>query len=189
MTARSRSIGHAAVCVAALALALPTAAPAAPRPRFGISAGVLVPTVLSVDGETPVTEPGFLVVITFDAARREWLDAGLFLHTGSFTAERRDEQVNLFELGLAAHWVRPLDGKTTLRVGGGFGYRRLFADTPRYDATDGLAVNADATLSLRLATRLLGEVRLGALSQPWGRSQAGTVWFAPMPYLTLGAVF
>ncbi len=185
---RKRSIAGRALGVVALVLGV-AATGAEAKPRFGLGVGVLVPTLVMVDDAQPEASPGPLLVMSFDAEIATEADAGLFLHVASFGAETRAEQVNLFDVGLAAHWIALRDARTTLRLGGGLGYRRLFADAARYDATQGIAVDLDATLGHRVVARLVLEVRVGATAQPWGRNAQATVILAPMPYFTVGAVF
>ncbi len=163
--------------------------PAEAKTRVGLAAGLMVPVELRVDGDSPETTPGPLLVVSFDDLIRPDLDLGIFLHVGSLTAGERDEQINLVEFGGAAHWLRPLRSGATLRLGGGVGYRRLFADVTRYDRVAGLAVNADVEYSRTLFEGLVGQIEVGGLSQPWGSNGDSTVAWFPMPYLTVGAVF
>ena len=155
--------------------------------RFGLAGGLVVPLDLRVDDRQPDAEPGPLLVVSFDQRVLEDLDVGFFLHVGSITAEVRDEQVNLFALGVAAHHVLPSE-IGLLRFGGGVGYRRLFADASTYDRVHGLAINADAELSKEIAPRLVGQVEVGLLSQPWGSNGASRVSWLPIPYVTIGVV-
>ena len=175
----------------ALALIAALASPAlAQGARFGIGAGVVVPLEVRVDGRRPTVAPGPVLLVSVDRALHPALDVGAWLNVASITAEARDEQVNLFGVGLAAHYARPtptLGG--VLRLGGGVGYRQLFADASGYDRVRGLALNADVELSGRLAPGLLGFVEVGALSQPLGENREASVTFLPMPYLVVGALF
>ena len=172
-----------------VACALLAAAPAsAGDTRFGLAAGLLVPVDLRVDDREPEADPGPLLMITFDQRVDPSVDVGFFITAGSITAETRDEQVNLIELGVGAHYVRPLAGGV-LRLGGGLGYRRLFADASLYDRVIGLAVDADAEYSHALGGGLVGQLEVGVLSQPWGGNGTNTVVWAPIPYATIGAVF
>ncbi len=158
--------------------------------RFGLAAGLVVPIDLRVDGEHSETEPGPLLLVSFDHQVHESVDAGFFITAGSITAEARgEEQVNLIEIGVAAHYRWPLEAGGLLRLGGGAGYRRLFADANPYDRVQGVAINADAEYSRPLGDDLVGQIELGLLSQPWGGNRGSTVVWAPIPYLTVGAVF
>lgn len=175
--------------VPALALIVATSAGAAEN-RFGLAAGLVVPVYLQVDDDRVDTAPGPLVAATFDWRMAPEWDLGVFLHVASITAgNERDEQVNAFEAGGAAHYVLTLDRGGVLRFGGGVGYRRLFADEARFDRVQGLAANADAELSYPLAPGFVGQIELGVLSQPYGSNGDFVVMWAPMPYLLLGAVF
>ncbi len=175
--------------VLALLVALPALAQPVDALRVGLGAGLLVPVDLQVEDRRPHVEPGPLVSITFDSTLGDGFDAGLFVHAGSFTAESREEQVNLFELGAALHYDLGVLQKGSLRVGGGLGYRRLFADIGAYDRVQGIALNVDGELTRPLPGGLVGMVAVGALSQPWGANGKGSVRWLPMPCLLIGAVF
>lgn len=174
----------------ALLLACLCAAPAAAREnRVGVVAGVLAPTRLHVDGHAAEVEPGVVFVFRFERAFAETLDLGAFLQVGSMTAERRDEQVNFFALGLSAHWVSPLPFGGVLRLGGGAGYRQLYADAGRYDRVRGIAVDGEAILSYELAPGFTGVAEAGLLTQPLGSNGRHEVTWLPFPYLAIGAEF
>lgn len=172
------------------ALLIAVGADAAPRNRFGLAAGVAVPTYAQVDDDPLTGQPGPVVLATFDWALDTVWDAGAFLDVTSITLDDdgREEQVNAFSFGASVHYRLPLSFGL-LRLGGGLGYRRLFADEPRYDAVHGVALNVDAELSRNIASGLTGLIELGILSQPFGGNGSGTLYWAPVPYVALGAVF
>lgn len=157
--------------------------------RFGVAAGLLVPTSFEVDGQSPPTDPGPLVTFTFDREVHPRVDLGLFLVGGGFVAGEREHLVNLFEFGFAAHLRQPLGDRALMRIGAGVGYRRLFADLARYDRVQGLALDGDVELSYPILPRLIGQLKLGVLSQPVGGNDVGEVYWTPIPYLAIGAVF
>jgi hypothetical protein len=173
--------------LALVLLAIATGAEARPG-RFGAEAGVFVPVQLRVDGHSRNAAPGPVVVFRLDRPFSDAFDLGGVLDVGGFTADRGDEQVNFFTLGVALHWVAPLE-IGTLRVGGGVGYRRLFADARRYDRVNGIALDADVALSHPIAANFTGQVEVGVITQPWGSNGDHRVALLPSPYLAIGAEF
>lgn len=175
-----------------LAATLVSVAPpslAAERGRFALAGGFVVPTVLYSDGQREDSEPGPLLLITYDHPYWDRLELGGFLHVAGFTADGGREPVNLFSLGAAAHVVTPFGERGELRLGAGLGYRRLFASVQRFDAVHGIAVNLDAELAYPLAPNFTGLVEIGALAQPIGSNGDHEVSFLPFPYLALGMAF
>lgn len=158
--------------------------------RFMLAAGLLVPTVVQVDGEMLGAAPGPLVLISFDrpVGGDTPLDWGGFLDVGSFSAGDSDEQVNLMQLGASLHWRRPDTWGGLLRLGGRVGYRQLYADARGFDAVRGVAVDLSAQFVKMLSMNLLGQIELGVLAQPFGGNEYGLVYFGPFPYLALGVV-
>ena len=156
--------------------------------RFALGVGFVVPTLLSVDGETSTAEPGPLVLISFDRAVSESLDAGGFLDVGSFSAEDSDEQVNLMQIGGLLYWRRADTWGGLLRLGGRLGYRQLFADARGYDAVRGIAADLVAQWIGQVSRNLTGSLELGVLTEPFGANEHGTVFFGPFPYLALGVI-
>ena len=156
--------------------------------RFGVAAGLMVPLELRVGDERPKTEPGPLISFTFDRIIDPLLDVGVFIHGGGFAAGERDELVNLFEFGVAGHYRLDFGEVSTLRLGGGIGYRRLFSDVTSYDRVHGLGIDADVEYSHILVPGVIGQVRFGVLSQPLGSNGDSSVAWVPIPYLTIGVV-
>lgn len=156
--------------------------------RFALAGGLLVPTLLSVDGETSAAEPGPLLLISFDRTVAERFDAGGFLNVGSFSAEDSDEQVNLMQIGGLFYWRRPDTWGGLLRLGGRLGYRQLYADARGYDAVRGVAADLTAQWIRAVSRNLTGSVELGVLTEPFGANEHGHVFFGPFPYLALGII-
>ena len=156
--------------------------------RFALSAGVLVPTILNVDGEMVGAAPGPLVLISFDRPMSgdTPLDWGGFLDVGSFSAGASDEQVNLMQLGVSLHWRRPDTWGGVLRLGGRAGYRQLYADARGFDAVRGVALDLSAQFVTAVSRNLKGQLEVGVLAQPFGGNEHGLVYFGPFPYLALG---
>lgn len=158
--------------------------------HFMLAAGVLVPTVLNVDGGMVDAAPGPLVLISFQRPMSgdTPLDWGGFLDVGSFTAGESDEQVNLMQLGVSLNWRRPDTWGGVLRLGGRAGYRQLYADARGFDAVRGVALDLSAQFVTAVSRNLQGQVELGVLAQPFGGNEHGLVYFGPFPYLALGIV-
>lgn len=159
--------------------------------HFMLSGGLLVPTVLQVDGEFVAADPGPLFLISFDRHLSEdsALDWGGFLDVGSFSAGDSDEQVNLMQLGASLHWRRPDTWGGLLRIGGRLGYRQLFADARAFDAVRGVALDFSTQFVKTISPNFTGQIELGLLAQPIGGNSHGLVYFGPFPYLALGVVF
>lgn len=153
--------------------------------RFGVAVGAVLPHDLRVDGQRHQVGPGPLVLLTVDHPLGAALDAGVFVHAGALTADHGLERVSLFEAGLGLHWVNSMSWGV-LRLGGGVGVRRLFADLVRYDRVYGVVVDADAEIAFPLVGELAGQVEAGVLAQPFGSNGSHRVEWAPFPYLAVG---
>jgi hypothetical protein len=159
--------------------------------RFMLAGGLLVPTVLQVDGEFVAADPGPLFLISFDRHLSEdsALDWGGFLDVGSFSAGESDEQVNLMQVGASLHWRRPGTWGGVFRLGGRLGYRQLFADARGFDAVRGVALDFSTQFVKAIGPNLTGQIELGLMAQPVGGNANGLVYFGPFPFLALGVVF
>lgn len=161
------------------------------RTRFGLAAGVLVPTALHVGGKTQTAEPGPILLIGFDrpVGRDLPFEYGGFLDVGSFTAGGTQEQVNLLQLGLSGFWDLPGTWGGLLRFGGRVGYRHLFADGHAFDGVRGAAVDLVGQFIKEVSKNFVGQIEVGLLTEPIGGNSRGLVFFGPFPAIAIGMCF
>ncbi len=186
----ARAILLTVILLASVTLGGPAFAEPLERGHFSLVAGFVVPTYLSVDGESTSAEPGPLVRLTLDRPDRDGARWGYGggASVGSFSAGRTDEQINVFELVGVVYSELPATFGGTVRFVGLVGYRRLFADARRYDGVHGLAVNVAAKWERAIARNLIGQLEFGIIAQPVGSNGPHDVAFGPFPHIGIGFV-